>query len=157
MTTRQTQAIMRKSLITVGLAAAGLAAIAGLTACGTAAAATSGHPASPSAATAPAAPAAASTAARILAARYFTLAQEIPAGKPAPGIISEATGTNGNAVELMLVFPTPAAARAYAASIQWQLNANPAMVLMVNEDAAGSYGTVGLRGASLPTRRSLTR
>ncbi len=47
----------------------------------------------------------------------------------------------------MLVFPTPAAARAYAASIQWQLNANPAMVLMVNEDAAGSYGTVGLLGS----------
>jgi hypothetical protein len=36
MTTRQTQAIMRKSLITIGLAAASLAAIAGLTGCGTA-------------------------------------------------------------------------------------------------------------------------
>jgi hypothetical protein len=37
MTTRQTQAIMRKSLITIGLAAASLAAIAGLTACGSSA------------------------------------------------------------------------------------------------------------------------
>jgi hypothetical protein len=38
MTTRQTQAIMRRSLITtIGLAAAGLATIAGLTACGSSA------------------------------------------------------------------------------------------------------------------------
>lgn len=38
MTTRPTQAIMRKSLITIGLAAAALAAIIGLTGCGSSAA-----------------------------------------------------------------------------------------------------------------------
>ena len=40
MTTRQTQAIMRKSLITIGLAAASLAAIGALTGYGT----TASHP-----------------------------------------------------------------------------------------------------------------
>jgi hypothetical protein len=112
---------MRKSLITIGLAAASLAAIAGLTACGTAAAATSGHPAS--------APATAGlpTADSLLARGYWRGVQEIALnpGMAKSGIVTAAYGvsyqaTDGRgsgtqAEEVAVVYRTPAEARAGAA------------------------------------------
>ena len=112
---------MRKSRITIGLAAASLAAIAGLTACGTAAAATSGHPAAPASHPAAALP----TADSILARGYWRSITEIALnpGMAKSGIVTVASGVSYQATdgrgsgtqdeEVAVVYRTAAEARAW--------------------------------------------
>jgi hypothetical protein len=107
---------MRKSLITIGLAAASVAAVAALAGCGTAAA-SHARPAAPDGTSASAPAAGLPTAADgVLARGYFAGGYELTLPPGMAGIASVAYGFNGNAEEVAVVYDTPARA---AAAVTW--------------------------------------